>query len=522
MPWQIRVQFLFSELWYPAYAMVMLASVLLPIVALLTDTPWMRLSYLFFLAFAVLLSAIVFSIAAWIRRQGWYRPVDSPLFSWEAGLFHVLRWPWVLAGTIAAVGDSIRGTEFSFTVTPKGRTGAKPLPLIAVAPYLMIAAVSAAATVLISDVGEARGYYWFTLANAVLYTVAAAAVVVLHRRENRAGEPFGITLRIGAAAVAVLAVMIGLGLALRGDDIRGALTWTGEPQPLPPPGDPSEPSVDAGIIDVTTGSVNLGIYDFTGDFAESDRFAIGHHFITWIDADADQIAALVAPDIELGRWPMLTVEPEPLAGAQDTLLADIAAGLYEEQTRAVCTGLAQAGSPAFVRWGHEMEGQTGRYAWATGQPEAFVAAFRRFEAGCRAVLGDDMFMVWSPLGEAGLEEYWPGVDVVDYVGLPVFDFPEYAEAVGGDPDATFDDLFAPRYDRVAGFGKPVMVAEFGSTRVGAEQVDWIDDAFASTPDYPLLRTIVLFQAPDTEGVWGAGVDTPYWRIEPAMLPNGGP
>lgn len=87
---------------------------------------------------------------------------------------------------------------------------------------------------------------------------------------------------------------------------------------------------------------------------------------------------------------------------------------------------------------------------------------------------------------------------------------------------TFDDLFAPRYDRVAGFGKPVMVAEFGSTRVGAEQVEWFDDAFASTPDYPLVRTVVFFQAPDTQGVWGAGVATPTWRIDPATLPNGGP
>jgi endoglucanase len=89
-----------------------------------------------------------------------------------------------------------------------------------------------------------------------------------------------------------------------------------------------------------------------------------------------------------------------------------------------------------------------------------------------------------------------------------------------DPEATFDDLFAPKYGRVEGYGKPVMVAEFGSTRTGADKVDWINDAFASTPDYPLLRTIVFFQGPDTEGVWGDDVSTPNWRIEPSTLPNG--
>ena len=35
--------------------------------------------------------------------------------------------------------------------------------------------------------------------------------------------------------------------------------------------------------------------------------------------------------------------------------------------------------------------------------------------------------------------------------------------------------------------------------------------------YPLVRTVVYFNAVDTELAWGAGYETPDWRIDPRVF-----
>ncbi len=68
--------------------------------------------------------------------------------------------------------------------------------------------------------------------------------------------------------------------------------------------------------------------------------------------------------------------------------------------------------------------------------------------------------MWSPLGDEGMEAYYPGDDYVDLVGITVFGLQTWDRAKYGD-DRSFEDVFAPRYERAASFGKPVVVAELG-------------------------------------------------------------
>ncbi len=182
---RVKLQFAFCQLWYIGLAASMLLGYALPIVTLVTGTPWANVDLLEFFVHSTILLAASTAMAAWIRRQGWFRPADAPLLSWEAGLYHLLKWPWVFMGVGYAVVDSVLKQEFAFKVTPKGAAGVRPLPLAALAPTLLIAGTEIGAALLVGHSSQTVGAYALTLLYGATYLVAIVAAVALHRHENR-------------------------------------------------------------------------------------------------------------------------------------------------------------------------------------------------------------------------------------------------------------------------------------------------------------------------------------------------
>ena len=77
--------------------------------ALATGVPWANVNLLEFYLHSGILLLATLTVAEWVRRQGWARPHDAPLLSWEAVLGNLLRWPWVALGIGYAVCDSLLG-----------------------------------------------------------------------------------------------------------------------------------------------------------------------------------------------------------------------------------------------------------------------------------------------------------------------------------------------------------------------------------------------------------------------------
>ena len=140
----------------------------------------------------MLLAAVI-----WLRNLKWLRPSAARAISWEIALFQIARWPWALFGCLHAVAGRIAGREFSFKVTPKGRTGPAPLPMRVVLPYLLLALASAAPSLLHLDAGAAHGYYSLTLINVALYTTAAIAIVALHVHDHPRALRRGVRRALG-------------------------------------------------------------------------------------------------------------------------------------------------------------------------------------------------------------------------------------------------------------------------------------------------------------------------------------
>lgn len=108
-------------------------------------------------------------------------------------------------------------------------------------------------------------------------------------------------------------------------------------------------------------------------------------------------------------------------------------------------------------------------------PEKFVAAWRHLRglfAGAPNVLfGWDPNAASFPDREGNrIEDYYPGDDVVDLVGVDGFNF--------GRPWQTFADVFDDALSRVSAYPKPLYVFSTASTE-GPRKAEWIDEAFAA-------------------------------------------
>lgn len=179
----LRVQFLLSELWYPLFSLTMLTGLILPIVAVITKVPWVRVSYLDFVVHTLPLTLLTLAIHRFLKQKLWLRPIDSPCICWEMGLFQVIRWPWSLLGSVMGVFDSMQRKNVAFRVTPKGAIHDDSLNWRILAPYLAVLVFSFLPTLCISDAGTATGYFFFLIIAQIVYTIALFAIVLIHRRE---------------------------------------------------------------------------------------------------------------------------------------------------------------------------------------------------------------------------------------------------------------------------------------------------------------------------------------------------
>ena len=225
-----KVKLGYNQVWYPSWAFLMLTALVFPVAAILTDTPWVGVPLLEFFIRAGLVGLAGLAIFWWLRRQGYHRPADAKLFSWETFLFTFTRWPWVLWGVVQAFAGWVLRKQFTWKVTPKRVTRPRRLPLVTLLPYPALALACAVVAIIMSDPGSARGYYWFCLTNALIYTVVTAAVVMVHVRENRAQltVPLFKFAGVQLAATAAVALAVATAFVLRGGDAYEVLTVTEE------------------------------------------------------------------------------------------------------------------------------------------------------------------------------------------------------------------------------------------------------------------------------------------------------
>jgi hypothetical protein len=72
---------------------------------------------------------------------------------------------------------------------------------------------------------------------------------------------------------------------------------------------------------------------------------------------------------------------------------------------------------------------------------------------------------------------------------------------------SFDEIFGTKYDRLAAFGKPIMIAELGSLAVGGDRAAWYEDALGDLPArYPGVAAVLFFHVAGDQTVTYQKVD----------------
>ena len=143
---------------------------------------------------------------------------------------------------------------------------------------------------------------------------------------------------------------------------------------------------------------------------------------------ADTALAAALKDLAADKDLLLTV----VAG-QEGALSMVTDGEFDDALRLLC-GLLPGKKRIYLRWDPDMEVPVQRHSWQYQSPSDYIEAFRHVAGICRNAK-PTLQIMWSPAGYPGTEEYWPGDDVVDAVGISVNGQSELsATAYPPDPD----------------------------------------------------------------------------------------
>ena len=247
-------------------------------------------------------------------------------------------------------------------------------------------------------------------------------------------------------------------------------------------------------------ALKLGLFDPSKTYSRDRRVSIEHAFVEW-QAEASRLPKFFRYSKHLDRQPMLTIEPWPswrwqrLQRDGDThmLLSNIQNGDYDPEIKSMCGQIGATGDAVLVRWGHEME--DGRYPWSNAEPSDFIAAFRYFVRECRN-LAPNAHFVWSPKGHRQLQEYYPGDEYVDFIGVSLFAIQKAELAYYGKPRSAAESI-SERYSRISRYNKPVIIAELGVFGSDKYLETWFSHLREKISlKYPLIDAVVYFS--DTE------------------------
>ena len=190
-------------------------------------------------------------------------------------------------------------------------------------------------------------------------------------------------------------------------------------------------------------------------------------------------------------------------------LAGIANGFYDFYIDEWAADAAKYGDPLIIRFAHEMNDGY-RYPWGpqNNRREDYIAAWRRVVERFRAAGANNVVWVWSPhIAYEHWERYYPGDAYVDWVATGVLNYGPIAQ---WSQWWTFEEIFGAKYPAMAAFGKPIMIAEFGTLAVGGNRSEWYRHALRGMPDrYPQVKALLFFHLGGDQSVTYQKID---WTV----------
>jgi hypothetical protein len=259
---------------------------------------------------------------------------------------------------------------------------------------------------------------------------------------------------------------------------------------------PPVADVRGGPVPFTAGRLMLGSYLALSGLSLRESLAlrrrqlgreqrIVHRFYPW-----DGYVPASEPDVSKHSVLMVSWHGAPWDrinnGSSDRLIASVA------------RKLAGMRRPILLRWGWEMNGDW--FEWDGSHngrdPGAYVRAWRRIHRIFRDNRATEVAWVWSPNWNSApgarwnrFQEYYPGDDHVDWVGVSGYDF-------YGESPAT---MFGPVVEAY-GKRKPIVLSETAAVDLGAHsKARWIRKLSSWAARTPEVGAVVWFDTDTQEG-----------------------
>jgi len=182
----------------------------------------------------------------------------------------------------------------------------------------------------------------------------------------------------------------------------------------------------------------------------------------------------------------------------DTLLKEIALGVWDSTLSAFAAGAVRSGVTVFLRFGYEMNGDW--FPWGN-KPGEFISAWLHTRLIFKNAGANNVQWVFSPnvlwadrAFERDLLPYYPGDSAVDIVGIDGYNFGDgYDEWHRWQ---SFKEVFGATLRAAAAFGKPLWITEAGCPS-DPRRPAWLRELFFFLDDNPCVGAVLWFNAHKT-------------------------
>lgn len=513
-----KLQFLFSQTWYPLWALSYLILFIAPLLALLHQREVVTIGEFDMLIH--FLPTFVVAFLIWVAARPLMQP-KGVWITWRGMILHAVRWPIILRATVSALFK----IKKPYMITPKGKYAHTAPHLKTYQPFLALGFLSitvALYALFVTATTPPIVQVMFALANAgFMLSICAVDLGVRfqQRRPNKQEftaywlKPFTATATLALFLLSTTGVAAYRSTNYAPIQNEASLVATANPNSGPIHYGMStayliERITQADTTQAPTPDIGVYIPESDGAHLQPYKQHISHHFVDW--RDTHTLAYAVAKSLEHNNTPLLTIEPK---GEEDgaRLLGDITAGHYDDRIAAMKEVIDASPQPIYIRFAHEMDLGL-LYPWGAQQSDQYIAAYRYVVDKIRQD-NHMVRLVWSPAGNYGANLYYPGDAYVDVIGTTILQDQYWY----GTYTPTFYELSLPREWLLYYYNKPVWIVEFGAGAANAQQQAHIIEEALQTYKSRGYAALIYINAKDAnlkmpdyrlpEGVDFAGIFT---------------